>query len=88
MIAKILPQAESYYHQTNNLLEKDKKKTEIIDKLQVAVAQTDEREVKYLDQLKVKDQIIEDTKPKWWQQPWVITGEVVIAFIIGILVGG
>lgn len=87
MIAKILPQAESYYHQNLNKDTVIAKQEIIIDKQSVALANTDVREIKYLDQLKIKDQEIQAVKPSWLQHPIAITGYVFVAFIIGVFVG-
>lgn len=58
----------------------------IIDTLLTAVKKTDEIEKKYQEQLKLKDDEIELVKPKWWQNSFVIIGEIVLAFITGVLI--
>jgi hypothetical protein len=59
----------------------------IIDTLLTAFKKTDERANKYEEQLLLKEDEIGLVKPKWWQYPVVIIGEVILALITGIYIG-
>jgi len=85
-VARIFPQAESYYHQNKTKDEINAKQSEVIDTLLVAFEKTEVREKIYIEQLKLKDEEIEIVKPKWWQEPLVIVGEIILALITGVMI--
>ena len=53
----------------------------------IALGKTDLRQMKYLEQLELKNREIEEVKPSFLQNPYVITGMVAIALIGGIFIG-
>ena len=85
-VAKIFPQAESYYIQNNNKDQVIEGQQTVIDTLFKAFKKSDERANLYEEQLKLKDDEIDIIKPKWWQEPVIIIGEIIIAFITGIMI--
>jgi len=85
-IARILPQAESYYHQNRDKDIVIEKKTEVINSLVDIIGKHNEIELKYQEQLRLKDQEIEAVRPKWWQNQFVIMAEVILALILGVLI--
>lgn len=58
----------------------------IIDTLLTAHKISEKRAEKYEEQLLLKDQEIEAVKPEWWQNKFVVIGEIVLAFITGVLI--
>ena len=47
----------------------------------VALGKTDEREIYYLQQLELKDQMIEEVKPTIWQHPIAIVSYVIVTAV-------
>ncbi len=85
-LAKILPQAESYYHQNKSKDSVIAGQRIVIDTLTYAINTAQEREKIYLEQIALKDKEIKTIEPKWWQQSYVIISEVIISLIIGVII--
>ena len=47
----------------------------------VALGKTDKREIYYLQQLELKDQMIEEVKPTIWQHPIAIVSYVIVTAV-------
>lgn len=85
-IAKILPQAESYYWQNkikDSIITTQKK---IADSLFVVIKKKEQNENHYISIIELKNKEIEAVKPKWWQEPFVIGSISVLSVILGVLV--
>ncbi len=85
-VARILPQAESYYEQNKIKTQIIKEQTKVIDTLDTALNKAEEIMKLYEKQLQLKDKEIEIVKPKWWQHPLVIVAEVILSLITGVLI--
>jgi len=78
-IARILPQAVSYYNQTKSL-EKE-------NELQfLKLAEADLKDIKRLDEIKLWQDTAEENKPSWLQHPITITVIATLAFAAGLAI--
>lgn len=86
MIARILPQAESYYHQNKNKDIVLAGKDTIISNLTNAIEKSKDIMNLYEERLKLKDLEIEAIKPKWWQKEEIILIEIIVGIITGVII--
>lgn len=86
LIARILPQAESYYHQNKNKDIVLAGKDTIISNLTNAIEKSKDIMNLYEERLKLKDLEIEAIKPKWWQKEEIILIEIIVGIITGVII--
>lgn len=85
-IAKLLPQAESYYYQVKNKEEIIVRQNQAIDSLQTLFDKNEKIEQYYKKIIELKNKEIELIKPEWWQKPIIIATLTITSLIVGVLI--
>ncbi len=85
-IAKYLLICEDYYYSNSIKAEIIKEQDNVIDSLMSVIEHNQQIQGYYKKIIELKDTQIEEAKPKWWQNQYIIIAQSIIAFIAGVYI--